>query len=327
MTAPQDRRAALFRDFQEALLFKSGNVELDRLGRESLLLSVSDDPDFVSEWHRLVGSEQAVLDLHLGGPGVVHNMTRADRFASFVSHLATTVQRAAREATGRKRYPRQLLVEGVQPGSVRVVLRAPAPVIPRNQAVDDLTAASTVDSNALRLVATIIAHANDPAHDSIVTAAVQSLPVPARIPLRSAIDQVQGTGWEIDGSISQRGFGYSELNLTSQGATRLRLELDAKAEKKYTEDMFGRISGSKDIEGIVWFTPEGGSEFRARVADDSNLRRRVVEYQLDHPRVSARFNVVETHVGGADRTSIRTAHILQGVSLAPTGTQASLDDG
>jgi hypothetical protein len=326
MTAPQDRRTSLFRDFQEALLFRSGNAELDKLSQHSLLMSVADDEDFISEWHRLIGAEQAVLDLHLGGVGAQGNTTRADKFAYFISNLSSTVQRAAREVTGRKRYPRHLLVEGVQPGSVRVVLRAPVPRLPPTQAVDPLTVASTVDSDALRLVATIMGHASDPAQDSIVTAAIQSLPPTARVPLRTAMDHVQSAGWAIRGSISQRGFGYSDFELTSQGATRLRIELEARFDKTYTEEMYGRISGSKDIEGILWFTPEGGTEFRARAADDARLRRSLVEYQLDHPRVFARFDVVESHAAGNERTSVGTSRVLRTVRLAPLGTQSSIDE-
>lgn len=325
MTVPQDRRRSLFRDFQEALLFRSGNDELDRISQRSLLMSAAGDEEFVSEWHRLVGAEQAVLDLHLGGVGVEENTTRADKFAFFVSSMSSTVQRASREATGRRRYPRQLLVEGVQPGSVRVVLRAPVPRIPNTQSVDPLTVASTVDSDALRLIATIMGHANDPAQDSIATAAIQALPPAARIPMRTAMDHVQTAGWEIAGSISQRGFGYSSLKLTSQGAARLRIELEARYDKSFIQEMYGRISGSKDIEGTLWFTPEGGTEFRAQVANDATLRRSVVQHQLDHPRVFARFDVVESHAAGREASSVRVSRVLRSVTLAPLGEQSVID--
>ncbi|MEV5360850.1 hypothetical protein AB0K45_11035 [Micrococcus luteus] len=294
------------------------------MSRNSMLASVVDDDELTSEWHRLVGAEQAVLDLRLSGAGVEGHSTRADTFAAFVSSISRTVQRAAREQTGRKRYPRDLLIEGASPGSVRLVLRAPTPRIPPHQVVDDLTAASTVDSDALRLIATIIAHADDVSEDSVLAAAVQALPPMARVPLRKAMDRVQKAGWEIGGSISQRGFGYNRLKLTSRGAVRLRAELEARFDRKYTEEVFGTVAGSKDIEGVLWFDPEGGTQFRARV-DDAQLRRQVVRYQLDHPRVLAKFDVVESHISGVEDVSTRTARTLRAITLAPLGEQTTID--
>ncbi|MEE6167424.1 MULTISPECIES: hypothetical protein [unclassified Mycolicibacterium] len=326
MNAPFGRREALLRDFQEALLTPSGNAELDKITRENLLMSTRGDGTLISEWHRLVGAEQAVLDLHLTGAGTVGNATRADKFSSFVSNIGNTVQLAARGATGRARYPHNLLVEGAQPGSVRVVLRAPIPKLPKNQQVDDLTLASSVDSDALRLIATIIAHANDVAQDSVLTGAIQALPDEARVPLRKAMTAVQTAGWELRGNISQRGFGYNELALSTQGAARLRAELDAETVTTFTQEMFGRISGSKDIEGLLWFDPEGGREFRA-VVEDPDLRRKVVQLQLDHPRVFAKFDVVESRTEGGEEISLRTSRTLRSVSLAPLGEQGAFDEG
>jgi hypothetical protein len=326
VNAPLGRREALFRDFQEALLTPSGNAELDRITRESLLVSARGDEQLISEWHRLVGAEQAVLDLHLAGAGTVGNATRADKFAAFISNIGNTVQLTARGRTGRRAYPRKLLVEGAQPGSVRVVLRAPVPELPKHQQVADSTLASSVDSDALRLIATIIAHADDLAQDAVMAGAIQSLPDAARIPLRKAMTVVQTAGWEVRGNISQRGFGYNPLELSTQGAARLRAGLDANTETTFTEEMFGRISGSKDIEGLVWFDPEGGREFRA-VIEDAELRRTVVQLQLDHPRVFARFNVVESRAEGGEEITLRTSRTLRSVSLAPLGQQGAFDDG
>jgi hypothetical protein len=168
-----------------------------------------------------------------------------------------------------------------------------------------------------------MAYADDLQQDSIITGAIQSLPPAARIPLRKAMGDIQKAGWEIQGSISQRGFGYNDLSLTTQGAVRLRQELAAKAERSYTEEMFGTITGSKDIEGIFWFNPEGGKEFRATV-EDLKLQRDVVRYQLDHPRVFARFQVFESHTAGAEEVLVRRSHTLQHLSLAPRSEQQDM---
>jgi hypothetical protein len=81
---------------------------------------------------------------------------------------------------------------------------------------------------------------------------------------------------------------------------------------------------TKDIDGVLWFTPEGGGrEFRASI-DDEQLRRRAVEYQIDHPRVRAVFDVYESLPPGDD-TIIRTSRTLNNFTLAPTGEQATLD--
>ena len=93
--------------------------------------------------------------------------------------------------------------------------------------------------------------------------------------------------------------------------------------KKTHATVYGRITGTKDIEGVLWFHPEGGvREFRAAI-DDDQLRRRTVEYQIDHPRVRADFDVYQSLPPGDD-TVIRTSRTLTDLALAPHPEQTQL---
>jgi hypothetical protein len=283
---------------------------------------VRDDPALINVFERIAGPDQAVLDLHLEGAGVDGNATRADRFAQFVSRIGTTVHAKAKQAAGAKNYPHKLLVEGAGPGSVRVVFRAPDPEMPEGQYAESIVA-STVDSDALRLIASIIGNADDISEDSVIAGKIQELPPKGRNALRKAMEGVQTAGWELTGSISQRGFGYSALTLTTQGAARLSKELGSAEPTTRPETLYGSITGSKDIEGLFWFEPDGGREFRA-VADDPELRRTIVELQLDHPRVRADFLVFETHSADGETTS--RSRTLQRIERAVATHQAALDD-
>lgn len=323
MTSPQTRRDVLKHSFHDALLASSGHPEADQLSREGMLISIGDDTELVDEWHRLVGSEQAVFDLHLAGAGVEDNATRADQFAQFVSRIGATVHAKAKDTAGLQRYPHKLLIQGAEPGSVRVVLRVPVPQIPDGQQVQDATVASSVDSDALRLVASILAHGDDMSDDSVVTSEIQSLPVPARVSLRKAMEGVQKAGWEIQGSISQRGYGYTDVALTTAGAARLRHELAVTEPVIRHAELFGKINGTKDIEGVLWFEPEGGSEFRAVVGDDPQLRDKIVELQLGHPRVRAEFVIYETQ--SPDGNTMMRSRKLEKVVLAPPPRQLAIE--
>lgn len=322
MAHPQSRRDELMQAFREALLVSSGHPDADQLAREGMLISVVGDDEMVGEWHRIAGPEQAVFDIHLAGAGVEDNAASASKFAQFVSRIDSTVHAKARDAAGVRSYSHKLLIQGAEPGSVRVVLRVPEPTIPEGQEVDDSTVASTVDSDALRLVASIIGHGDDISDDSVVISEIQALPTEARKALRKAMEGVQTAGWEIQGSISQRGFGYQEVALTTQGAARLRHELTVTEPVIRTAQLYGKINGTKDIEGVLWFEPEGGKEFRAIVGEDRNLRDKIVQLQLGHPRVRADFTIYESH--SPDGTTMMRSRTLEAVELAPRAEQTTI---
>lgn len=148
------------------------------------------------------------------------------QFTRFVSGISEAVKETAKARAGRKTYRENLLIEGATPGWVRVVLRVATPMIPKGQTVDEETAASTVDSDALRTVASILALASDPDLDTPLAAEIAELPIKARTALKRVAHASQQGGWAVRGMIRQRRVGAAGLELTNDGATRLRIELE-----------------------------------------------------------------------------------------------------
>lgn len=319
-TNPSARKQRILEAFRAALRERTGLPAADEISRASLYASIGGDPDLLAVWREETAPVQAALDLHLAGEGVDDHATNARQFAGFVAGVSTAVKETVKDRLGRRAHTEDLLIEAVTPQSMRVVLRARDPV------VDDPTitdAGSTVDSDALRGIASVLIHAGDTTADSPLTAELGRLPAKARQGLRRAARSAAQAGWDIDGDLTQRGYGHGHLTLTARAAKALERQLGQALPKKTTATLYGSITGTKDIEGVLWFQPEGGSrEFRATIGDDQ-LRRRAVEYQIDHPRVRADFDVYQSLPPGDD-TIIRTSRTLTDLHLAPHPEQTQL---
>jgi hypothetical protein len=306
----------------DALRYSSGDPNSDRVMRESIRAGiVGDDTDLIDIYEREVGPEQAEVDLRLDGPGVRDNATNARQFSLFVSGLSEAVKETAKARAGRKSYRDNLLIEGATPGSVRVVLRVATPIISTGQTVDESTVASSVDSDALRTVASILVHASDPDLDTPLAAEIAELPMKARTALKRVVNASQKGGWGVRGSIRQRQVGAAELELTADGATRLRIELDEAQEKRRTERRVGTIDGFRWSLGTLYFEPEGAARFTAGVTE-TRVAQAVTELMRDpHQRVSAEFDVVESFLPG-DQTRTRVSRVLTGIQ--PIGDQTAI---
>ncbi|OBJ15182.1 hypothetical protein [Mycobacterium sp. 1245801.1] len=306
----------------DALRYSSGNADSDRVLHESIRAGiVRDDADLLNIYEREVGPEQAEVDLHLVGPGVEANAANAHQFTRFVSGISEAVKETAKARAGRKSYRENLLIEGATPGSVRVVLRVATPTVPKGQTVDDATAASTVDSDALRTVASILALASDPDLDTPLAAEIAELPVKARTALKRVANASQQGGWAVRGMIRQRRVGAAGLELTNDGATRLRIELEVAQEKRRKETRIGTIDGFRWSLGTLYFNPVGAQAFTAGVME-SRVAQEVTRL-MNNPelQVSADFDVVESYLPG-DQTRSRVSRVLTGIR--PRGMQGEI---
>ena len=285
------RKQRLLDAFRAALRESTGYPDADEVGRASLYASIGDDPDLLAVWREETAPAQAALDLHLAGDAVIDHATNARQFSDFVAGVSSAVKETVKDRLGRRAHTEDLLIEAPQPGSLRVVLRAADPLTTDPTITEP---GSTIDSDALRGIASVLIHAGDEGPDSPLTAELGRLPVKARQGLRRAARSAARAGWDIAGAITQAGYGYGELALTARAARALERQLGQSLPQKKQTTIYGRITGTKDIEGVLWFHPEGGvREFRATI-DDEQLRRRAVEYQIDHPRVRATFDVYES---------------------------------
>lgn len=320
-TTLSPRKQRLVDAFRAALRESTGYPDADEIGRVSLYASIGADPDLLAAWREETAPAQAALDLHLAGESVEDHATNARQFSDFVAGVSSAVKATVKDRLGLRSYTEDLLIDALAPGSLRVVLRARDPIATDPTITEP---GSTVDSDALRGIASVLMHAGDDTPDSPLTAELGQLPAKARQGLRRAARSAARAGWDIAGAITQRGYGYADLAMTARAARTLERQLGQALPKKTEATIYGQITGTKDIEGVLWFTPEGGGrEFRATI-EDEQLRRQAVQHQIDHPRVRAVFDVYESLPPG-DNTIIRTSRVLTNLQLAPAPEQTTLD--
>ncbi len=246
--------------------------EREQLLRAAIRESDLDDPFDFSSLQGLIRSDrdrqilreetapkQVVLDLHLGGPGVDGNATSADLLAGFIGRLSVATKAVAKQIAGTSRHSERLLVEGIAPGSVRVVLR-----IPDDKPEDDVLThaqAETVDSKALRRVAGLLALASsdepEPDGSDPLAAAVEGLPIEARDSLRAAARDVLKADWEIDGAVRQWRQPEDRIRVTKRGAEHLRSALSLSVPERTRRTITGTLDGFRRSTGVAYVTPHG----------------------------------------------------------------------
>lgn len=302
---------------RDALRESTGDARADKMAHETIRAGiVRDDPQLLQVWVEEVGPPQALLDLHLGGPGVDGHSTNASDFGHFITSVADAVKETAKGISGMGKYSAELLIEGATPGSVRVVLKAP----PR-QAKDEDAAVeevSSVDSQALRAIAQVLAVASeeDGPDGGPLDASVQGLPAAARVRLKTAIEYVRRSAWEIDGSIQQRHKGIGKVELTHDGAVRLSRALQKGHEEMAVERILGTVDGLKHSLGVMWFAPEGGRSFSATVLEDRLLSKVASLAATPELSVIAVFDTFTTVAEGST-TLAKKSRRLRSIELVP----------
>ncbi|MGV7277005.1 hypothetical protein PJJ83_07865 [Mycobacterium kansasii] len=326
MTEPtSELRALLLRALENALDDSPASVMTRMQIRSGI---VGSNPDLIDLFERIAGPDQAEVDFHLDGPGVQGNSTNAHYFSQFVSGISEAVKEAAKSLAGKGRYSENLLIEGVTPGSVRVVLRAPEPVAPHPQqhATEPLTSPSTVDSEALRSIAAILTHASSEDDESPLIAELSRLPVRARGGLRRAARSTSEAGWDIKGSLRQRNYGATEVALTHGGAFRLQQGLDAKVESRADEAVIGYIDGYRRSLSTLYFQPESGAKIIQAAVIDPETAASISELFADPDSlVEVVFDVISTYMPG-DETRPQRSRSVKSIRRLARGRQLSIDD-
>lgn len=271
---------------------------------------------------------QAEFDLHLGGPNVLDHTTNARNFASFVAGISETVKETAKAKAGRKNYSENLLIEGAIPGSVRVVLRAPEPVqkYPSDNNPDIRFGASTVDSDALRQVASVFALASDLDPEAPLYSELRDMPAAARESLKRIANLTTKAGWEISGLVRQREFGADAVSFGPAAATRLKLELEAIPEETFVETVIGRLDGFRRSLGTVYVIPDNGRAVPVAVQTAALLRRVSALAADPETRVTATVEVVTSTVQPGDEKRAKVSRTLLSIEKRET-LGAQLDIG
>jgi hypothetical protein len=266
--------------------------EREDLLRASIRYTLEQDPDDVFAWgslHGLIRSSrdrqvlreetaprQVELDLHLTGDGVQHHATSASHLGVFVQRMSDATKAVAKQLSGAKRYRDGLLVEGVAPGSVRLILRAPdaAPPPPSARALS-IADTETADSRALRRVATVLtlASSDEPARDDSdpLAAAVAGLTPQARTSLRAVVTEMLKAGWEIDGTVRQWRQPEDSLRVTTRAAQSLRTTLGMKIAEPRRVPVLGTLDGFRRSTGVAYIKPDDESYAMAVAVADAKL--------------------------------------------------------
>lgn len=267
---------------------------------------------------------QVALDLHLSGPGVDGHATNADLFAAFVQRIGEATKAVARDIAGVSRYGNNLLIDGVSPGSVRVILRAPD--AKTAQPVLERSVTETADSRALRRVAGVLSLASEddvPSDGSDpLDAAVQGLPPQARESLRSAARDVLTARWHIDGSVRQWRQPEDRITITPRGAQHLRVALSRKAVEPQRRTIVGTLDGFRRSTGVAYIDPDRTTEHPlAIVVSDAELFHRVAHMAVQDD-LPVRVIVDEWQVERSDGTAGRMSRRM--VSIESLGFQEDI---
>lgn len=295
-----------------ALRETSGDEVIDAMARSSVLAAVSDDDFLLNVAIAEIGPDQAELDLHIDGASVHSHSVRAEPFGVFVARAAEAVKEITKASLRRAAYRSNLEISAATAGSLRVLLKAPQPDGSEAQ-IDSITA-STADSDSLRRLAILLAQAGQEDRD-VMDATIRELPIAARTKVRSAVDQVAKSGWDLAGELRQRHVGVVPIHLSNDDVKALHAQLgEATVEVDPDVVMRGVIDGARRTTGSMWFIPlESSAPFTASVTDADLLERvNVLNATPDH-LVRAVFERVRTTREAANSTRVSTSYRLTGI--------------
>lgn len=304
---------------------RTGNDFLDGLQMQSLRAVAAKDPAQSAYLESIMAPNEAKLDLHLTGDSVKGHRTRATDLAGFVTHLTRAISHTARELSGRTRWPNDWQIEGLQPGSVRVILLAPPST--RNAldtpAIDGVPE-DTYDSQAARIIGETLTAASRDAEPRSDNELVEPLPPGARHQLRLAMQTVNQAGWTVSGDLVQQGHPSAAISLTHRGAEHLVEALRGSDERSEEKTVHGVMDGLRHSTGRVYVVPDHGSPL-SFACDDAALLAQVGALSVEpHTRVKATYQ--ETHQLDATGEPLPSpARVLRAISRAE-GSSSSAGD-
>lgn len=301
-------------EFREAWNNAQGDSIVARLTRQSLEAAATESEALSGLLFELKHKHQAELELHLDGPSVHEHSTNAEKFANLLRGFADAVKEITKSALDRERMVSNLLVVAPVPGSVQVILRAAPP-----SEVDghfDIARSETQDSNSLRLVATLIARANDDdPQGAIVEGLLSELPARARPGIRRIARAVSESDWVIEGTLRRPREQDEKIHLQGAGARRLLVALDAREVERSEVAIEGHVDGQRWSLGTMWFAPLVGAPIEGAVIDQELLQQ-VAALGAASRMARATFDVVTQHPPGT-AGALRKSYVLKAIEEVP----------
>lgn len=306
-------------NFRDAWLASSGHDFASRMARRSLAASALQDAALEPVLFELRNEFQAELDLHIVGDTVVDHQADAERYADFVKGIADAVKALTKLARGRDRMSSGLRIAAPMPGSIRVVIRAAAPV--ELDGAIRQARSETADSESLRTVATLLARAGNSNEDpAVLTALVSQLPAKARTGIRRTAYATVHAKWDFSGELRRPAAPSVPIQVSNHAALVLLEILDAKDVVPDTVRLSGHVDGQRRSIGAMWFEPDHGDSFEAAVLDPGTLDT-IAEMAASGERTTAVFDVVEK----LSRTGPSATKTYALVSIEPESVRANVD--
>lgn len=289
----------------------SGASFFDRMRRQSLEAMASQDPDLVATLGLLKRSGQAEVDLHLEGENIHGHTASASAVGVFVKAMDRLVKEVVRSSS-KVRVPRDLLLFSPEPGSLRLKFTAaPAAVEMEYELAVGALPEETQESQGLEQTAHLLARAGESSAD--MDAMIEPLALNVRAALKQTVKVIADERWEISGNISGRN-GRQPLRFRHESAQRMLAELERKQEKRERVVLSGEIDGQRMSTGKMWFAPDHGKPFGARVSDINQLLE-LRKLAAEGNRVIATFERLDTMPIGTSTTVSSEYHLI---NVAPS---------
>lgn len=290
----------------------SGDSFFDRMRRQSLEAMAVQDPDLASTLALLKRSGQAEVDLHLDGENVHGHAANAAAVGLFVKAIDKLVKEVVKSSS-KVRVPRDLLLFSPEPGSLRLKFTAPPAVVEAESEIAiGALPEETLESQGLEQAAQLLALAEDSSAE--MDTIIEPLPLSVRAALKQTVKVIAGERWEISGNVSGRN-GQQQLSFRYEGAQRMLTELERKQEKRESVVLSGEIDGQRMSTGKMWFAPDHGKPFGARVPEVSLLLE-LRKLAAEGNRIVATFERLDTIPIGTS-TTVSSEYLLKSVAPSP----------
>lgn len=265
-------------------------------------------------------AQRTELDLHLAGPTIRKSEGDAKSFGQFVSAVATAIKEIIKSDLGLGRHEDRLVVQGVQPGSLRVRFMEPEQP-PFDDLLVDSPDSTTPEGGALWRLGQIFNVAEEaaasPADSPDLTSAT-AMTVAARSSLNKLSSLVERAHWSAHGYLRGAQSDNTEsVSLSLSAAFRLAQSTKEEELRIDRQRLVGTVDGFHWSDGMMRFVSGDAAPFRAAVP--VGLQEAVVELLQDPTRpTAATFNVTTRRT--PDGRIAATSYILVDIE----GTQSLL---
>lgn len=298
-----------------------------------------DNPQpYLEAFEEATAPAQTQLDIHLTGPGIHGHTADADEVGLFLRYISAAAKSLAKDLMGSSTFsPQAITIEGFRPGSLRMVLNAPPPKVPRKavnpkngEEIAPVEEIQNIESEALWTLASVLTEpAGEPGSgvDDVILPDVMS--PKTRKSLSGAVGVLKKNNWEIEGETSLRGYKKHKVELTARGVSKLSEALKQEKPMTTPQGATGSFTGHKAwTRGELYFKAETGKEITLKTHNNQLLKQAADLAKEKQNRVTIYY--LETQVLTPDGREIPSKVTYELTSIKPyrayiDGEQVSLE--